>query len=210
MVVLGMGISGLFRGTVSWLRGLIQINVKSLRMVQSQGHDAACLRFRDPFRLPGRGIPAHPEEHMMTYRLHKAGAGRLHLLGVVASLAMGAAPALAEGDAEAGAALYENHCISCHGVEAMGHGPMREVLLVQPTDLTALAAGNDGVFPLLRVAQRIDGRDPLVSHGSSMPVYGDFFETVQQVAVKTAAGQPVMMTQPVADLVAYLESLQGQ
>lgn len=146
----------------------------------------------------------------MTYSMRRAGAGRLHLLGVIASLAIGVAPALAEGDADAGAALYANHCISCHGVEATGHGPMREVLLVQPTDLTELAAKNGGAFPVERVARRIDGRDPLVSHGSSMPVYGHFFDMTQQVAVKTEAGQPVMMAQPVADLVVYLQSLQIQ
>lgn len=137
-------------------------------------------------------------------------AGRRRLTGVVACLALGAGPVLAEGDAGAGAALYAQHCVSCHGTRADGQGPMREVLLVQPSDLTTLTARHGGTFPVLRVAERIDGRDPLVAHGSSMPVYGDFFDTTEQVAVRTGAGQPVMVTPPVADLVAFLRSIQAE
>ena len=47
-----------------------------------------------------------------------------------------------------------------------------------------------------------------MSHGSPMPVYGDFFEGAQSVALKTASGQPVMMSEAVGDLAAYLISLQ--
>ena len=84
---------------------------------------------------------------------------------------------------------------------------MASVLLIQPSDLTELKAGNEGTFPLLRVVRRIDGRDPLVSHGSPMPVYGDFFEG-DDTALKTASGQPLMTSRAIADLVAYLEELQ--
>ncbi len=67
------------------------------------------------------------------------------------------------------------------------------------------SVNNGGEFPLIRVIKRIDGRDPLVSHGSPMPVYGDFFEG-QDVSLKTAAGQPILTSRPVA----YLGSLQSQ
>jgi len=117
-------------------------------------------------------------------------------------------PAMAQ-DAEAGRASYERYCAACHGIEATGEGPMRPVLMVMPTDLTRLTAGNGGEFPLARVIKRIDGRDPLVSHGSPMPVYGDFFEG-EDMTVKTPAGQPVMTSRPVVDLVAYLQSLQNR
>lgn len=52
---------------------------------------------------------------------------------------------------------------------------MAGVLVIQPTNLTELS-GQDGTFPTARVVARIDGRDPLVSHGSPMPVYGPYFE----------------------------------
>jgi hypothetical protein len=118
-----------------------------------------------------------------------------------------AGPALAEGDAVAGEVLYRAHCAVCHGVEATGHGPMVTVMTVQPADLTTLVQRYDGVFPLARVAARIDGRDPLVSHGSDMPVYGQFFQG-QDVVMKTEAGQPLMTSQPIADLIAWLQSIQ--
>lgn len=111
-------------------------------------------------------------------------------------------------DATKGEELYRVHCATCHGIDMHGQGPMAGVLLVQPSDLTALAAGNDGVFPTERVVMRIDGRDPLVSHGSPMPVYGPFFEGAD-IAVKTPGGQPMMTSVPIADLLAYLTSLQS-
>lgn len=108
-----------------------------------------------------------------------------------------------------GQQLYQRYCVNCHGADATGHGPMRPVLVVQPADLTALSQNNSGKFPLERVVKRIDGRDILLSHGSPMPVYGDFFESDRGIAIKTDGGQPVMTSQPVADLVAYIKTLQA-
>lgn len=87
---------------------------------------------------------------------------------------------------------------------------MAGVLLIAPPDLTELTARNSGEFPLTRVITRVDGRDPLVSHGSPMPVYGDYFEGVQDVPMKETSGQPILASQPVADLVAYLLSIQKE
>jgi len=130
-------------------------------------------------------------------------------LALVAVAATAPAPATAEGNARNGEAIYERYCAACHGADATGDGPMRAVLTVQPTDLTALSAGNDGVFPMGRVVKRIDGRDPLVAHGSPMPIYGDFFEG-QDAALKTESGQPIITSTPVTDLIAYLEGLQSR
>ena len=110
-------------------------------------------------------------------------------------------------DAEQGRAIFERYCTSCHGIEATGNGPMVAVLTLKPANLTRLSAENGGTFPLIRVVKRIDGRDPLVSHGSPMPIYGDFFED-RDATMKTESGQPIMTSQPVVDLVAYLKTLQ--
>lgn len=123
-------------------------------------------------------------------------------LGIALGLMAGAVWA---GDAKEGAALYERHCATCHGLDATGHGPMAGILVIKPADLTALS--QEGEFPLARVVKRIDGRDPLVAHGSPMPVYGGFFEG-RDVALKTASGQPIFTSEGVADLVAYIETLQ--
>ena len=41
----------------------------------------------------------------------------------------------------------------------------------------------------------------------SAPVYGDFFEG-NDVATKAETGQPIMTSQPIVDLLAYLQGLQ--
>jgi Cytochrome c len=143
--------------------------------------------------------------------------------GVVATMAVAMAVAVATqglgglaraegeaaaGDAAAGQLLFQSHCVVCHGREARGNGPMAPVLLVQPADLTTLILRHDGVFPLERVVTRIDGRDPLVSHGSDMPIYGAFYEGGRDVALRTEAGQPLLTSQPIADLVAWLRTIQ--
>ena len=111
------------------------------------------------------------------------------------------------GDPEEGLAIYAAFCATCHGPTAEGTGPTAEIMTIQPPDLTRLSAGNDGVFPLARVAGRIDGRDPLVAHGSPMPIFGPFFEG-EDVAMKTPAGQPLFTSRPVADVVAWLRAIQ--
>ncbi|SFT48242.1 c-type cytochrome [Sedimentitalea nanhaiensis] len=116
-------------------------------------------------------------------------------------------PALAQDTAK-GAELFQIHCATCHGIEAGGQGPMASVLLVKPADLTRLQESNDGVFPTERVIRRIDGRDPLVSHGSPMPVYGYFFEG-EDASIKTPSGQPVLTSRAIVDLLGYLQSLQS-
>lgn len=126
--------------------------------------------------------------------------------GVLAACQAGAA--LAE-DIQAGRETYWRYCSSCHGEDADGMGPMRPVLVVPPADLTRLAEENGGVFPLDRVIRRIDGRDPLVSHGSEMPVYGDFFSQGGRVSLETESGETIETSGVVADLVAYLRGIQG-
>ncbi|MDF1871461.1 cytochrome c [Vannielia sp.] len=124
---------------------------------------------------------------------------------IIAAL-FAASPALAQ-DVTEGQVLYERHCATCHGIKADGLGPMAPALVVQPTVLTALSAGNAGVFPMTRVVKRIDGRDPLVAHGSAMPIYGDFFEG-DDTPLKTESGQPLLTSRSVVDLIAYIQSLQ--
>ena len=121
-----------------------------------------------------------------------------------------AGPALAQNlaqDLADGQATYAQWCAVCHGAAAQGGGPMAPVLILQPTDLTRLAASNGGTFPTLRVVMRIDGRDPLVSHGSPMPLFGPFFEG-SSAEVIAPDGTRIPTSQPVANLVAWLQGVQ--
>ena len=125
---------------------------------------------------------------------------------LLTTLLLSATPLYAQDLAD-GATIFQFHCATCHGLEAQGNGPMAPALTVQPTNLTQLSANNDGVFPITRVIMRIDGRDPLISHGSSMPIFGDYFEGYD-VALKTETGQPIMTSKPIMDLMGYLEAIQ--
>ncbi len=75
-----------------------------------------------------------------------------------------------------GAALYQGHCATCHGVDGAGDGPMAK-LLVQPVpDLRTVEMGNK-----LELIAVIDGRGMRAAHGTvDMPVWGWAFREVEQ------------------------------
>src|SRR5688572_30730709 len=54
-----------------------------------------------------------------------------------ASLSLAAPRAYAQGDANAGKAVYELKCAGCHGVKGDGKGPAAELLLPRPRDFTS-------------------------------------------------------------------------
>ena len=114
-----------------------------------------------------------------------------------------AAPAAAE---ESGEQLYATYCAACHGIGGEGDGPMAPLLTVAPTDLTGIAARNDGDFPVFETVRRIDGRG-LLAHGGPMPVWGEAFEG-EGAAIRDDDGQPILTSAPIAELVRYIESIQ--
>jgi mono/diheme cytochrome c family protein len=68
---------------------------------------------------------------------------------------------------------YQTSCAMCHGIDGKGTGPLAGELKTKPSDLTAIAKGNNGVFPFNRVYETIDGRQAVKSHGSrEMPIWG--------------------------------------
>lgn len=110
-------------------------------------------------------------------------------------------------DAVIGQESFQKYCAACHGIEARGDGPMASILVQKPANLRTLAALNNGTFPITRVVMRIDGRDPLVAHGSMMPIYGHIFDGTD-TPLKAETGQPIMTNQATVDLVTYLSTLQ--
>ncbi len=72
-----------------------------------------------------------------------------------------------------GRTTFRSLCTSCHGLEGKGDGPVAKHLSPTPTDLTKIAAANQGTSPAERVHAAIDGRDPVSGHGTKdMPVWG--------------------------------------
>src|SRR3974377_726288 len=60
---------------------------------------------------------------------------------------------------------YQWSCVACHGVDGKGTGPLAAELNTKPADLTTIAKRNNGVFPINRVYETIDGRQQVKSHG---------------------------------------------
>jgi mono/diheme cytochrome c family protein len=129
---------------------------------------------------------------------------------VLLAFALAGSASAQEPDVQAGHDLYMTYCWQCHGAYASGNGPMAEMLAIPTPDLTRLAANNNGVFPLEAVARQIDGRDALLAHGGEMPIYGPFLDTGKAFAFRLPSGQLVMTSQPLADVIVYLESLQEE
>jgi mono/diheme cytochrome c family protein len=126
--------------------------------------------------------------------------------GMMLAALLAAGPVAAQ-DAVAGKETYLRYCATCHGTDGQGRGPTAAILTLQPADLTLLRSGSGGEWPVARIVGRIDGRDPMVAHGSPMPVWGEFFDG-DYAALKTPGGQPILTSQPIVDLLAYLETLQ--
>ena len=135
-----------------------------------------------------------------------------HLVPALALIALGTGAAAEDivgrpGDVVEGGGIFAAYCATCHGDGARGDGRMGTVLTVLPPDLTTLAADNGGVFPVTRVVRQIDGRDPMLAHGGTMPLFGDFFEG-EGAAIAAETGQPILTSRPIADVAAWLESVQ--
>ncbi len=80
---------------------------------------------------------------------------------------------------ERGRKLYLQHCASCHGVDAKGHGPAAPSLKQPPADLTAIPKEN-GKFPGLHVQYVISGEKEITAHGTrTMPVWGRIFRRTE-------------------------------
>lgn len=116
-------------------------------------------------------------------------------------------PALAQ-DSARGERLFRDHCAVCHGSSLRGDGPMADVLLIRPPDLTQIAQRFGGTFPRIGVAWMIDGRDINLSHGGDMPIFGFIFEGMSEI-LRSQGGQTLLTSPQVVDLVTYLESVQN-
>jgi mono/diheme cytochrome c family protein len=116
-------------------------------------------------------------------------------------------PAGAE-ELTSGGMLFMLHCAACHGEDGRGNGSVAPALKTAPSDLTRLADANAGVFPAAKVIAQIDGRDALVAHGGTMPVYGWFFEG-PEASVALPDGSTIKTTEAIKEIVSWLQSQQG-
>ena len=106
-----------------------------------------------------------------------------------------------------GEELFVELCAACHGVSGKGDGPAASALAKPVSNLTVLAANNDGVFPQKQVTESITGESQIIAHGTiDMPVWGQRFEELRpdwkQFRRKALARQRIY------NLVLHIESLQ--
>ncbi len=77
-----------------------------------------------------------------------------------------------------GQKLFTQYCISCHGADGKGSGPVAASLKIPPTDLTTIQKKGEK-FPFDHVMTAIDGERmerSVNAHGTSkMPVWGTVF-----------------------------------
>jgi mono/diheme cytochrome c family protein len=131
----------------------------------------------------------------------------MKLLTIAACAGLGLNAAAAQ-EMSYGQAEYLNSCAVCHGVDGKGNGPLRDLLMKRPADLTRLSKRNGGTFPYSRVFATIDGRYAVPSHGDrEMPVWGREF-LKEDAKTYGPSGGEVVTTERIHNLAGYIETLQ--
>jgi mono/diheme cytochrome c family protein len=109
-----------------------------------------------------------------------------------------------------GELLYSTYCASCHGADGHGDGPVAKSLTSKPTDLTLLTKKYGVPLVPSKVAEAINGRLSVPSHGPrEMPVWG------RKLEEELAPGQPATedtIRRTIDSIVNYLvliQSIQG-
>ena len=83
---------------------------------------------------------------------------------------------------------FVSKCASCHGVDGKGNGALGNLLQKSPPDLTLLAKNNQGILPINRLYEMIDG-GTVASHGTrDMPVWGREYRLDDATALHEARG----------------------
>ena len=121
----------------------------------------------------------------------------------IAAVTLVAVPAFAEvtGERE-----YMVACAGCHGETAMGDGPFADLLNISTPSLVDLSQANDGSFPFDAVLATIDGRDGVRAHGSTMPIWGERFQS--SATSQRGETSDMVARGRVLSLVYYLQSVQ--
>ncbi len=79
---------------------------------------------------------------------------------------------LAQQKTDLGKREFDTNCASCHGADGKGNGPLGELLRRSPPDLTQLAKKNQGILPMGRLYDVVEGAG-VPSHGTrDMPIWG--------------------------------------
>ena len=104
--------------------------------------------------------------------------------------------------------LYLELCAVCHGKDGKGDGPAAPAMTKRVSDLTIMAARNDGEFPREAVIDSVTGESRVISHGTiDMPIWGQVFEDAARSDWK-AFRREGQAKQRVFNLTEYLATIQ--
>jgi len=116
---------------------------------------------------------------------------------------------LVAGEELIGSDEYRTSCLSCHGVDGKGNGPMAQLLKVQPSDLTTIAMNNEGIFPLDQVFRTIDGQHGVTGHGDrDMPIWGARYQREDEERYGAFGSRDVVRLR-ILELVYYIHAIQN-
>ena len=108
---------------------------------------------------------------------------------------------------------YDTNCAVCHGPTGKGDGSLRDLLRVSATDLTQLARKNQGILPVTRMYDVIDGKG-VPSHGSrDMPIWGRTYMVEDAQRLQEARGSydaEALVRGRILTLIEYINRLQAR
>lgn len=130
------------------------------------------------------------------------------------ALTVGSGAVLAQQAAgDFGKQEFTENCASCHGVDGKGNGILGNLLQRSPPDLTQLAKKNQGVLPINRLYEVIDGAG-VPSHGSrEMPVWGWEYRVETAQSLREARGrydEPAVVRARILTLLEYISRIQAR
>lgn len=108
---------------------------------------------------------------------------------------------------------YETNCAICHGPGGKGDGSLSTLLRTGATDLTQLARKNQGILPVTRMYEVIDGQG-VPSHGSrEMPIWGRTYMVEDAQRLQEARGNydaEALVRGRILTLLEYINRLQAR
>lgn len=106
---------------------------------------------------------------------------------------------------------YDTNCAICHGPAGKGDGSLQPLLRISATDLTQLARKNQGILPVTRMYDVIDGAG-VPSHGSrDMPIWGRTYQAEHAQNLLEARGNydaQALVRARILVLIEYINRLQ--
>jgi len=106
---------------------------------------------------------------------------------------------------------YERKCAVCHGLKGKGDGPFAFIGMTV-ADLTTLSKRNNGVFPVQRLYEIIDGTEILTAHGTrDMPIWGTVYrEQLEEAYFDVPFNPEAYVRAHILALIEYISRLQAK